>query len=163
VYLISNYGNIKSTNFHGTGKTQLLKSRNVCGYSSVTLYIDKKRKYYLVHRLVAKAFLNNPLDLPCVNHKDENKSNNFVDNLEYCTHKYNCLYGTRISRISKALRKPIIGVNILSNETIIFDSAIQATKKGFNDTSIGRCCNGKQGQHLNYKWYFKKDYDKEVH
>lgn len=69
------------------------------GYLSVVLYSNSKRKHYLVHRLVAEAFIHNPDNLPQVNHKDENPSNDNVENLEWCDGKYNVNYGTRIDRI----------------------------------------------------------------
>lgn len=69
------------------------------GYLSVVLYSNSKRKHYLVHRLVAEAFILNPDNLPQVNHRDENPSNDNVDNLEWCDGKYNVNYGTRIDRI----------------------------------------------------------------
>lgn len=54
----------------------------------------KPRKYYSIHRLVAEAYLDNPDNLPCVNHKDENRSNNSVNNLEWCTLEYNTKYSS---------------------------------------------------------------------
>lgn len=71
------------------------------GYTYVHLTaVNGKRKKERLHRLVAIAFLPNPLDLPQVNHKDENKENNRADNLEWCDAKYNCNYGTRNQKIS---------------------------------------------------------------
>lgn len=58
-----------------------------------------------IHRLVAQAFIPNPDNLPCVNHKDENPNNNNVDNLEWCTQKYNCNYGTRVDRIMETKKQ----------------------------------------------------------
>ena len=60
--------------------------------------MNKRR--YMVHRLVAEAFIDNPYDLPQVNHKDENPKNNNVNNLEWCTREYNVNYGGRIARVS---------------------------------------------------------------
>jgi len=155
---------VKSLNYGGTGIAQLIKfDKTNNGYLRANLCINKKVKHYSVHRLVAQAFLDNPLNLPLVNHKDEIKTNNYVDNLEYCTHQYNCLYGTKMSRISKALSKPVIGVNILTNEIISFDSATHASKYDFSFSDIGACCNGKRKQHKGYKWYYEKDYYKEDH
>lgn len=68
------------------------------GYYEVCLYRNGERKYVLVHRLVAKAFIENPNNLPQVNHKDENKLNNSVSNLEWCDGSYNARYGTAIER-----------------------------------------------------------------
>ena len=66
----------------------------------VNLYKNKVMKTCLLHRLVAEAFLKNPNNYPCINHKDENKENNNVDNLEWCTHQYNNTYGTRLEHVS---------------------------------------------------------------
>ncbi len=67
-------------------------------YYQVMLYNENGRKCKSVHRLVAEAFIPNPENLPQINHKDENKLNNRVDNLEWCTAKYNASYGTAIER-----------------------------------------------------------------
>ena len=63
------------------------------GYYSISLTMGDKKREYLVHRLVAKAFIENKDGYPIINHKDENPSNNCVDNLEWCTYKYNSNYG----------------------------------------------------------------------
>ena len=159
LYMISNYGNVKCMNYRKTGVTQLMILNSRKGYLSVNLYINKKKKHNPIHRLVAAAFLENPLDLPCVNHIDEIKTNNNVNNLEYCTIKYNNSYGTRLSKVSKALSMPIIGVNILTNETISFDSATQASEYDFDISGICKCCRGETKQHKGYRWYYKKDYE----
>lgn len=99
LYMISNLGNIKSIK-----KDALLKPiQNNNGYSRVSLYKNGKYKAFSVHRLVAEAFIPNPGALPQVNHKDEDKSNNKVDNLEWCTAKYNSNYGTIKERRKKSL------------------------------------------------------------
>lgn len=94
LYEIDTNGNVKSLR-----RNILLKQSIICGYSCVGLYKNKKQKMFKVHRLVAEAFIANPDNLPEVNHKDENKLNNCVDNLEWCTKKYNSNYGTRVERI----------------------------------------------------------------
>lgn len=68
------------------------------GYMTIGLTKEGKQSVFFVHRLVAKAFLSNINDLPCVNHKDEDKTNNCVDNLEWCSYEYNNNYGTAIER-----------------------------------------------------------------
>ena len=73
------------------------------GYYKVTLHCDRKMKTEAVHRLVAKAFLDNPLGLKYVNHKDENKLNNCVENLEWVTPKQNANYGTKTERMRKSV------------------------------------------------------------
>ena len=157
--MVSNLGAVKSLNYGGNGITQLMKLSNTTdGYLAVSLTIDKKRKSYLCHRLVAQAFLDNPLNLPCVNHMDENKTNNNINNLEYCTNHYNCLYGTNISRTSKTQSIPVIGVDILTNEIIRFASMHLAYTNGFDDGNICRCCKGKNKTYKGYKWFYEADY-----
>ena len=77
-------------------KEQIVKAKSVInsGYYVVNLIKDKKLEHVLVHRLVAEHFIDNPANLPLVNHKDENKLNNDVTNLEWCDRSYNNLYGT---------------------------------------------------------------------
>ena len=85
-YKVSNLGNVFSEKTN-----KILKSANVgYGYKQVSLMKDKERRKQYVHRLVAKAFIENPEEYPCINHKDCDKANNRVDNLEWCTHLYNC-------------------------------------------------------------------------
>lgn len=88
-YQISNMGRVKS--LIGRRERILKPRKNKRGYLRVSLH---QRNDKMIHRLVAIAFLPNPEGLKEVNHKDENPSNNCVDNLEWCTHQYNVLYGT---------------------------------------------------------------------
>lgn len=97
-YLISTTGIITNKK---TGRQ--LKQREKKGYMEVNIYNKGKRKTMLVHRLVAQAFIPNPSNLPQVNHKDENPRNNNVDNLEWCTQKYNNNYGTYKERARKRM------------------------------------------------------------
>lgn len=88
-------------------KEQIVRARSVInsGYYTVNLIKDKKLKHFLVHRLVAEHFIENPNNYEQVNHKDENKRNNCVENLEWCTQSYNQRYGTcQQRRISTRLR-----------------------------------------------------------
>ena len=103
LYQVSNFGNVKSLNYLCTGKEKIMKpTKNKDGYLYINLYKDGKRKMFKVHRLVCFAFLENLLNYPCVNHKDENKENNHVNNLEWCTHEYNNNYGSKNERASEA-------------------------------------------------------------
>ena len=107
---------------HRTVGGKTLKPRpDVNGYLTVMLSDSNdisKRKPVKVHRLVAAAFIENPFNYPCVNHKDENKRNNNADNLEWCTVEYNNNYGTHQERsIKSRINNPKISMPILCVET----------------------------------------------
>lgn len=106
-YQVSNTGKVRSLNYRGnTGKTKVLKQDTKDnGYKIIDLYKNGKRKDYLVHRLVALAFIPNTLNLPQVNHIDEDKTNNAVWNLEWCTPEYNLNYGTHNEKMSVTIRE----------------------------------------------------------
>lgn len=111
-YQVSNTGKVRSLNYKRTGKTKILKIReDKNGYTVVTLTKNSKKKTYSVHRLVAQAFIPNPNNLPCINHIDEDKTNNTVWNLEWCTHEYNINYGTHNKKVSKTLKGKFTGEN----------------------------------------------------
>lgn len=86
----------------------LIAKKSDCGYLVVPLVKDGKRHCEGVHILVAKAFIPNPSGLPCVNHKDENKANPNVNNLEWCSYSYNNTYGTVLERRKKAREHPVM-------------------------------------------------------
>lgn len=96
LYEVSNLGNVKSLR---SGRL-MKRSLSHFGYEMTTLSKDGKQKTYLIHRLVALAFIPNPDNLEEINHKDEVKTNNSVENLEWCTRKYNLNYGTYRERMS---------------------------------------------------------------
>lgn len=98
LYEVSNLGNVYSYK----SDRNLKQSKDSNGYIRISLYKDGKATGTLVHRLVAEAFIPNPNNYPIINHKDENPSNNDVENLEWCTYEYNNNYGTRNKRISEA-------------------------------------------------------------
>lgn len=109
LYQVSNYGRVKSldrVDVRGHKiKGKVLKlgiySKK---YQNVVLYKNGKDKKFSIHRLVATAFIPNPDNLPIINHIDENPLNNCVDNLEWCSYRYNSNYGTRNERISEKLK-----------------------------------------------------------
>ena len=101
LYEVSNIGRVRSLDrfYYRLHKGKVLSpTKDRYGYLTVTLNCNGKSKTIKIHRLVAQAFLPNPDNLPQVNHKDEDKTNNNVDNLEWCTAKYNVNFGTRQER-----------------------------------------------------------------
>lgn len=105
-YQVSNTGKVRSLNYHRSGEVRnMVGGFNSKGYPTVVLLKDRKSRTVVIHRLVAKAFIPNPLRLPQVNHIDENKSNNNVSNLEWCSAYYNVHHGTRGKRAQESRNK----------------------------------------------------------
>lgn len=157
-YQISNLSRVKSIKF---GKERILKPvTNSSGYLQVTLCKNNIKKQYLVHRLVAEAFLDNPDNLPQVNHKDENPLNNVVSNLEWCDRKYNINYGTGIERRSKKKSKTVLQYTLDGVFVREWESAKQAEKEGgFDNGHIISVCGGKRNSHKGYIWRYKNPSD----
>ncbi len=124
-------------------KARELKLGHRNGYPIVALCRAGKPRYEYVHRLVAKAFIPNPDNLPCVNHKDETRTNNNVDNLEWCTKQYNINYGTRKQRFSEIMRSKSKGIQMFSLDGTLlrtFRSLADAHEAtGISATGISGC------------------------
>ena len=150
LYQVSNLGNVKSLKNNKTKKEKILKPiNNSSGYLQVDLCKNKTIKRFLVHRLVANAFIDNPNNLPCVNHIDECSTNNVFTNIEWCSYKYNDNFGTRNSRIGKANSKAMTNnpkiskaVGAFKNGELImsFPSTAEAKRQGFNQGNVAACC-----------------------
>ena len=105
LYQISNLGRIKSLKRKYTTENRILKyHKKNSGYYYVDLCKNSETKRFLIHRLVAIHFITNPNNLSQVNHKNENKEDNCVENLEWCTHEYNQKYGTKSKRQSEKIK-----------------------------------------------------------
>lgn len=159
LYEVSNFGRVKSlgNGNSNNSKERILKpdtDRN--GYLKVLLYKDGKRKKNLVHRLVAEVFIPNPDNLPCVNHKDENKTNNSVENLEWCTHEYNNNYGTRNKKVAKTLSKPVLQFTLDGEFVREWPSVKECGRNGFSQGRVCQCCNNKRKSHKGYIWKYKE-------
>ena len=160
LYQVSNLGNIKSlSKIDGNGvyrKERLLKPiLNSHGYYVVMLYKNNKGVQKLVHRLVANAFIPNPNNLPHINHKDEIKTNNHADNLEWCDIAYNNRYGNRSKKVVKALGQPVISISLLDNCISFYPSIAIATKKAhINDRDIQNVLKGRKRQHKGVVWRY---------
>ena len=106
LYQVSNLGNVKSLHYNKSNRQVILKPKlTKTGYCRVGLHSKGVSKDFYIHRLVAEAFLDNPNNLSDVNHKDENKTNNNINNLEWVSHEYNMNYGTIKERIAATLKK----------------------------------------------------------
>lgn len=156
-YQVSNLGRVKSLNYLHTGKERLLKpSKTKKGY----LFINIKNKYMAIHRLVANAFIDNPLNLPQVNHIDENKENNSIYNLEWCDAKYNNNYGTRNVRVSNLLinnKYKSIKIDQFTKDGRFIKtwlSSQEAERNGYQHTHIIKCCKNKRKSHAGYIWRY---------
>ena len=115
IYQISNYGRVKSLGNSKNRKEKILKQViNNDGYLHIGLHKNGKKKDYLIHRLVAQEFLPNPYNYQEVNHIDEDRKNNYVLNLEWCSRQYNINYGSHNTRAIKT-RKNKIYFNLVSS------------------------------------------------
>lgn len=161
LYQVSNLGNVKSSY---SGKNLKRGTQNV-GYKCVNLYKNKVSKTYLIHRLVAQAFIENPQNLPCINHIDEDKTNNRVENLEWCNQKYNNNYGNHNKNLSKSLyendklSEPIEQYTKNGVYVNTYLSSLDAERKtGVSSTGINRCCNNVKYYKTagGYVWKYKQ-------
>lgn len=118
-YKISNLGRVMSINYRGNGRSCILKTNiNKNGYEQVRLNVNKVGKNKKVHRLVAEAFIDNPENKKCVNHKDSNKTNNNISNLEWCTHSENTIHAFKNITIFRATGEDNY-ISKLNNDNVI--------------------------------------------
>ena len=166
LYQISSLGRVKSLerkikgkcgSIH-TKKEKLRKiSKDTGGYLYVPISNEFEKKNYLIHRLVAEAFLPNPENLPQVNHKNEDKTDNNVNNLEWCTREYNNNYSTRNERIAKEhTNNPKRSKKVIRIDTgVVYPSLAEIQRQlGFDKASIQKCCVGKQNTSYNMNWKY---------
>lgn len=130
------------------------------GYIVLTLYKTlgnkKDKKTHKLHKLVAEHFLINEHNYHQINHKDENKSNNNVNNLEWCDSKYNNNYGTRTKRVSDKLSKKVCQYDLDGNLIKQWRSLNELKKYGYNICKISEVCNHKKSRKTSqgYKWEY---------
>lgn len=164
LYEVSNLGRVKSLDYNHTGKDGILKPENSThgGYLRVHLCKDGKTRNLRVHRLVAEAFLPNPNNLETVNHKDEVKTNNVVDNLEWMSQKDNNNYGTRNMRASETninnlgVSKAVQMLDKQTGELLGTFSSIRVAERvtGISRYGICLCCRSKQKSAGGFLWQY---------
>ena len=168
LYKVSNLGRILSLNYRNTGKPELLTPvENTKGYFFVHLCKNKETKTCLVNRLVAQTFIPNPENKPQVNHKDEDKTNNFVflnedgsvdkekSNLEWSTPKENSNHGTRTERSAKARSKRVLQLSLSGDLIREWESTAECGRNGFNQGLVCLCCNGERKSHKGFRFMYK--------
>jgi hypothetical protein len=161
LYQVSNLGRVKS--FDTTDKLGRIRKGRVLkphrhpqGYLLVTLCKNGKHKNHKTHRVVAQAFIPNPENKPEVNHIDENKTNNNVNNLEWSTRKENLNHGTRTERMAKTQSIPIIATNIKTGEFREFYGISECARQlGLNQAHITDVLKGRRKQTGGYTFKYK--------
>lgn len=167
-YMVSNLGRVKSLGrwINGKNKGKRWQEEKImkqqlfkCGYLYVCLWKERKMKYCRVHRLVAEAFIPNPNNYPIINHKDENRQNNNVENLEWCDQKYNVNFGTATERRRKtntnhpSYSKVVLQYDLNGNFIKEWPSTMEIERQlGFANTHISNCCKGGYFNNDRNKW-----------
>lgn len=168
LYQVSNMGRVRSLDrkdrMGRPVKGVLMKQRKTSnGYLLVTLRHNGKRADRLAHRLVAMALLSNPDNLPQINHKNEDKTNNMVSNLEWCDSKYNANYGSRNERVAKhvakAREKPICAITSFGHRYYFGSIKKAAALLGLDGSDVSKCLNGKVKHHHGFSFEWASDPD----
>lgn len=156
-YQVSNLGRIKSFNYRNP-KGKIVKGFIAKdGYERIALWNHCKSRKYQIHRLVALAFLPNPYNYPIINHKNEIRNDNRVENLEWCTYSYNATYGMAVERNIKNKIKPIIRINKKDGTEREYISINEAARQnGIISQNIVACLKGRRKSAGMFYWKYKK-------
>lgn len=164
LYEISSFGRVKALAKFLNGKNGskrlinefvMKQNKHRRGYYTIGLWKNGVFKRYFVHRLVAEAFLPNPESLPQVNHKDENKTNNCVENLEWCDCIYNNNYGSVRERIGLSNGKTVLQISMNGDLVNSFPSVKEAARVlSLQQANISKVCRGERRSAGGYKWAY---------
>ena len=161
LYKVSNLGRVKSLGNKSNHKSEIiLRQSNVLGYSMVSLLRDSKSKMFKVHRLVAQAFIPNPNNRPQVNHKNGIKTDNCIDNLEWCDAKQNMQHAVKYG-LAKQLKgkdnprsKKIYQIDVLTNKVVNVFCGLREMERetGFSRSNVVNSTKRKEGTAYGWKW-----------
>lgn len=150
LYYVSNFGRVK-----GSSGNIRKPVKSSSGYYNIILSNRGERQGFTIHFLVASAFIPNPNHYPCINHIDENKLNNSVDNLEWCTYSYNNAYSDCQVKGGLSTRKPVQQLSLDGKLVATYNSTIEAGFiTGLNRASISKCCSGYLKTYKSFKWRY---------
>lgn len=163
LYQVSNLGNVRSMNYRGRGIIKNLTPKcNNAGRLWVDLWKNGSGKCYLIHRLVAIAFIPNPHRYPQINHIDEDPKNNRVENLEWCTALYNVRYFNErhpdklsAPRGSNKNVKPVNQISTTGEIVKTWPNSREVLRElGWSDWSISECCRGNRKSAYGFIWQY---------
>lgn len=160
LYQVSNLGRIKSLKFNHTNYEKILKNSTNQNYPTIILNHNYKPKTFLIHRLVAETFIPNLKKLPCVNHINGIKTDNRVENLEWCTYSENMKHCVE-TKLYKPTNKKVCQYNLNNVLIKTWDSIKQAAiSVNGNSTGIVRCCKNKyyNKTYKGYIWKYPSEY-----
>lgn len=166
LYQVSNLGRVRGLDriVNGKGNKPHFKKGRILAqrvrskkyqYLSVNLSKDDKLITYALHRLVAIAFIPNPENKPQVNHIDENRLNNCVDNLEWVTNYENMHHNSLIQNINKPAKKAVVAYDKDGNIVMEFESIAEVKKHGFSASAVSQNISGKIKTSGGYVWKLK--------
>ena len=164
-YMVSNLGRIKSLSYNRTKQEKTLKQSQQKGYLYVKLAKNGEMKSEIVHRLIAKTFISNPKNKPQVNHKDGNKLNNSVSNLEWCTNGENQkhAFNNGLKRRKFGKENPnatnVMQYDLQGNFIKEWGSISEADRElKISFKNISACCKGKRKTAGGFKWNYSYEY-----
>lgn len=169
LYQVSNYGNVRSLDRIIKSKNgvikhirgRIIRQETNDGYKYCSLCKSGIAKPQKVHRLVACAFIPNPQNHPYINHKDENKSNNKVDNLEWCSKWYNehygCFHEKSVSRLREKIGRKIVQYTINGDFVNEYDTICDVAMGGFSVYSVSDCLRHKIVSHKGFVFRYKEE------